>query len=91
VGLSVFFSSIILTGATGFAIISYIFVNCFFSLRFAKLVGDVDEDYKFWKNYHERTSTFINSVSRIFSFKMIRLNYSYLYGFDIFKARFSNP
>jgi hypothetical protein len=22
---------------------------------------------------------------------MIRLNYSYLYGFDIFKTRFSNP
>jgi hypothetical protein len=42
-------------------------------------------------SYHEKTYKFISFVSRLFSFKMIRLNYSFLYGFDIFKARFSNP
>ena len=31
------------------------------------------------------------AVTKFFSFKMIRLNYSYLYGFDIFKVRFENP
>lgn len=30
-------------------------------------------------------------MTKFFSFKMIRLNYSYLYGFDIFKVRFENP
>lgn len=29
-------------------------------------------------------------MSSYVSFKMIRLTYSYLYGFDVFKARFSN-
>lgn len=31
------------------------------------------------------------AVSGLLSFKMIRLKYSYLYGFDSFKARFTQP
>jgi hypothetical protein len=59
--------------------------------RFNKLIVQGDTDYQFWMGYHEKTYKFISMVSRMFSFKMIRLNYSFLYGFDIFKARFTNP
>lgn len=40
---------------------------------------------------HPMTSKFISAVSGFLSFKMIRLNFSYLYGFDNFKARFGTP
>jgi len=40
---------------------------------------------------HPLTSKFISVVSGFLSFKMIRLNFSYLYGFDNFKARFGTP
>ena len=31
------------------------------------------------------------AFSAIFSFKMMRLHYSYFFGHDIFKARFTSP
>lgn len=91
-GLSLFYSSsIILKGATGFALLAYIVLNISFGVRFNRLVGNVDDEYKFWKGLHPLTTKFIMTMSRLFSFKMIRLNFSYLYGFDNFKARFASP
>ena len=81
----------VVTGATGVSILSYIVLNCIYTSKFNSQIANIDTDYQFWMNYHQKTYKFIVTVSRLFSFKMIRLNYSYLYGFDIFKTRFSNP
>ena len=89
--LSLVYSSVVVTGATGLSVLSYIVINCVFVSRFNKLIAQGDTDYQFWMSYHGKTYKFISTVSRLFSFKMTRLNYSFLYGFDIFKARFTNP
>jgi hypothetical protein len=85
------FSTVVVTGATGLAVVSYIIINFVFASRFMKLVGNVDPDYSLWLQQHQKTHKFIMTVTKFFSFKMIRLNYSYLYGFDIFKIKFENP
>lgn len=89
VGLSVyFFNSYILMGVSGFVFLSYIILNIVFYYQFNKKVGDIDEEYKFWRNLHPKSASFILILSRFISFKMVRLKYSYLYGFDNFKSRF---
>ena len=90
-GLSLFQSGLIVQAATGFALLVYVLINITYYLRFNRVVGNSDEEYKFWKTLHPLTSKFISAVSGFLSFKMIRLNFSYLYGFDNFKARFSSP
>ena len=85
------YSSVVVTGATGLSIVSYIVLNCIYTSKFNSQIAAIDADYQFWMNYHQKTYKFITTVSRLISFKMVRLNYSYLYGFDIFKTRFSNP
>jgi hypothetical protein len=77
--------------ATGFVLLFYVVLNITYYVRFKRVVGEADEEYKFWKTLHPMTSKFISGVSGFLSFKMIRLNFSYLYGFDNFKARFSSP
>ena len=44
-GLSLMFSTIVVTGATGLAIVSYIIINCVVVARFDKLVAKVDQQY----------------------------------------------
>lgn len=86
------FSTIVVTGATGLAVLSYIIINCVFVGRFEKLVAEVDYEYKeYWLRNHQKTYKFIKFVCRFFSFKMVRLHYSYLYGFDLFKVKLDNP
>ena len=65
-------------------------INFIFSKRFNKRVIQPDDEFKFWRQLHPMTANFIIFISSYISFKMIRLTYSYLYGFDVFKARFSN-
>lgn len=66
-------------------------INFIFSKRLNAKVIEPDEEFKFWRQLHPKTANFIIFMSSYVSFKMIRLTYSYLYGFDVFKARFSDP
>ena len=76
---------------TAFVFVAYIILNIIFYYQFNKKVGSIDEEYMFWKNLHPKTASFILILTRFLSFKMIRLKYSYLYGFDNFKSRFQSP
>ena len=77
--------------AAGFALLSYIAINIIFVIMFERRINKHDEDYQFWRNHNPKTSKFILLISALVSFKIIRLKYSYLYGFDNFKARFTKP
>lgn len=46
------FSTVVVTGATGLAIVTYIIINCVFAARFEKLVAKVDNDYNLWLSHH---------------------------------------
>jgi uncharacterized membrane protein len=42
------FSTFIVSGATGFAVLTYITINFVFAAKFDKLVAKVDSDYNLW-------------------------------------------
>ena len=90
-GLSLFYAGVIVQGATGFVFFIYILLNILFCIRFDKVVNQVDDEYKFWRGLHPLTAKFVLACSGMLYFKISRLKYSYLYGFDNFKARFSSP
>jgi uncharacterized membrane protein len=46
------FSTIFVTGATGFAVLTYILINFVFAARFEKLVAKDDSDYNIWLTHH---------------------------------------
>jgi hypothetical protein len=70
-------------------------INFFINFMCARVINakviQVDEDLKLWRLAHPKTANLIIKLSSYLSFKMIRLTYSFLYGFEVFKARFSDP
>lgn len=66
-------------------------MNCIFKAKFNSKIASSDEEYKFWFSLHPTTGRFIGTVSGAISFKMSRLVFSFLYGFENFHARFDSP
>lgn len=68
--------------------IAYIAINISFSIVFDKKIAQTDELVKYWASLHPRVAKGILTLSGIFSFKMMRLHYSFLFGHDVFKCKF---
>lgn len=49
-----------------------------------------DENFKYWRQYHNHTYCWITSFGMLLSFKVNRLLYSFFYGHDSFKASFTD-
>lgn len=73
------------------AFIFYVLANIGFSVYFWSKIQTRDENFKYWRQYHKYTYSFISTIGLIFSFKSNRLLYSFFYGHDSFKADFSEP
>ena len=82
------YSAIRFSGASGFAVAVYIILNISFSLAFYIKIARKDIEYMLWRSKYPKTANTLMIISGILSFKLLRLHYSYLYGFDCFKARF---
>lgn len=85
-GLSVLYSTYKFAGTSGFAFVTYIILNIAFALAFEYKIARKDAEYMEWRNHYGKTSKTIIILSAIFSFKILRLHYSYFFGFDCFKA-----
>jgi hypothetical protein len=88
-GLCFMFSTWRYAGISAGAFLFYMIMNICFTIYFkAKVIPD--KDFTEWRTFHGKTSKAIMIVATLFSFKVYRLYYSHLYGYDNFKASFSN-
>lgn len=70
---------------------TYIILNIAFSFTFSSKIASQDIEYMNWKEHYKVTSRMIILFSGLLSFKILRLHYSFLFGYDKFKATFDKP
>ena len=73
------------------AAVTYIIMNIAFSISFENTIARQDIEYMNWRQHYKHTSRSIIVFSGIFSFKLLRLHYSFLFGNDKFRAAFDKP
>ena len=85
------FSTYKYASASGIAVVSYFILNLACMLSFEMRIARKDIEYLAWRDRYPKSSRVIIIFSTIFSFKILRLHYSHLFGFDAFKAGFQYP
>jgi hypothetical protein len=78
-------------GAAGFSAAVYVILNISFTIAFYVKIAKKDMEYILWSAKYTKTSKVLMILSGLISFKILRLHYCHLYGFDCFKARFQFP
>lgn len=73
------------------AAVTYIILNIAFSITFESKIASQDIEYMNWRQHYKVTSRMIILFSGLLSFKILRLHYSFLFGYDKFKATFDKP
>lgn len=87
----IFYEAVKFAGASGFAAAVYVILNVSFSSAFYIKIARKDIEYMLWRSKYPKTSNVLLILSGLLSFKILRLHYCHLYGFDCFKARFQFP
>jgi hypothetical protein len=77
--------------AAAFSFASYAVLNIAATVAFEAQIARKDIEYMNWRAQYRITSRFILLLSALFSFKILRLHYSLLFGYDCFKANFQFP
>jgi hypothetical protein len=88
---SVLYDTIKFAAVAGFAAAIYIILNISFTMSFYVKIVKKDIEFMMWRSKYPKTSNILLILSFIFSFKILRLHYCYLYGYDCFKAKFQFP
>jgi len=71
--------------------VAYIILNLAAVISFECRIARKDIEYMQWRTKYRITSRVILILAGLFSFKIIRLHYSLLFGYDCFKASFQFP
>lgn len=74
--------------AAAFSFLSYAVLNVAATIAFEVQIARKDIEYMNWRDQYRITSRVILVLSALLSFKILRLHYSLLFGFDCFKANF---
>ena len=85
------YSSFNFSGTSGFAFVAYLILNVSSAIAFEIQIARKYIEYMNWRNMYPKTSKCIIVLSGLFSFKILRLHYSLLFGYDCFKAQFQFP
>ena len=89
-GLSFIFSTWRYAALAIAAVMIYIALNVAYAMYFALIVAKYDFEFKRWTTRFPKSYTAILALSGIFSFKLLKMYYSYFFGYDVHKANFSN-
>jgi hypothetical protein len=76
---------------SGIAFATYLILNVAFAITFELKIARQDIEFMAWRNNYGKSSKAIQVFSGLLSFKLLRLHYSHLFGFDKFKAPFDKP
>lgn len=72
------------------ALMIYVALNVAYAMYFALIVAKYDNEFKRWMYRYSKTYNAILALSGIFSFKLLKLYYSFFFGNDVHKANFSH-
>ncbi len=75
---------------SGFAALCYLVLNIVFFVYYKMSIIKNDSGFKDWREHNLSTCRWMSFISCVFSFKIMRLLYSKLYGFNNFAAQFAN-
>jgi hypothetical protein len=76
---------------SGLAFATYLILNVAFAITFEVKISRQDIEFIEWRRHFNKTSKTVQFLSGLLSFKILRLHYSYLFGYDRFKAMFTSP
>lgn len=72
------------------ALMIYVALNVAYAMYFSLIVAKHDPEFKRWMTRYSKTYNAILALSGIFSFKLLKMYYSFFFGNDAHKANFSN-